>query len=61
MKCKYCTEDMIGLTCGDNPKTGFAQNIYYCERCNTLLQNRVWNNKGNTWIKEDGSVENESF
>ena len=60
MKCKYCDSDMVLIQVDDNPNTGFAHNIFYCEECQTTLHNRVWNNKGNTWIKNDGSVEDGS-
>ena len=61
MKCKYCKEEMDLIQVDDDPNKGFAHNIYYCECCATLLHNRVWDNKGNTWVKCNGEVEVDTF
>jgi len=57
MECKYCESDMKLRIVDDNPKTGFAHNVFYCDECETLLHNRVWESSGNTWIRCEGTVE----
>lgn len=59
-ECKYCSSEMELIQVDDNPNKGYAHNILYCEECSTLLHNRVWNNKGNTWIKPNGETEVET-
>ena len=55
MKCKQCGNEMKGLEVHDNPKTGYAYNLYSCS-CGTICREDVWNNKGKLWILENKEV-----
>jgi streptogramin lyase len=55
--CKQCKSDSDweGAGVHDNPRTGFAFNLYLCG-CGAILKQNVWKDSGNTWILENGEV-----
>lgn len=62
IKCKQCgeTSDWEVVAIHDNPNTNYAYNLSQCS-CGTLLKEDVWDNKGLTWILENGEVVNDSI
>ena len=54
--CRECKTEMSLLSVGDDPKKGYAFNIYQCDSCDTLCKHDVWDNSGFTWILTNGEV-----
>ncbi len=47
-KCKWKS-----LTCFDDPGTGIAFNIRFCEICGSLKKEMVWDNPGDSFCKAE--------
>lgn len=56
VSCLCSTSELKLIAVSDNPDTGFAQNVYECESCDTIAIKRVWNNQGVTYIEPSGKV-----
>lgn len=56
-QCKFCPEKMSLIGIADNPNTGYAFNIYFCDYgCSALLKESVWKDKSDIWITEDNRI-----
>ena len=57
MKCINCGQEMSGVTCSDDPNTGYAFNLYHCDRgCSSIMKHSVWNDKSKIWILPDNTI-----
>jgi hypothetical protein len=46
-----CDSRMSSAAGHDDPKTGFAFNLYLCDYCGTIVRENVWDNKGYVILK----------
>lgn len=55
-QCPVCGHSLKFIWCGDNPNMGWATNLYACENCGAIEQQRIWKNKGSTIIDSQGEI-----